>query len=376
MHLMLQEERVMEKESGLENKQVSETTVETPEVKEGMTNRGALELAIQDIQEKEKETKASKTETDPLDSETKPPEQETKATESETKPRLQPPAEWDKESKEDFVNLSTRQQEATLRLYHGRITKLADIQRASAEHESLKTLSESMNPYLKAIGVKESTPVAIQKALAMWKEFEHGDPKQAAAAYLKAKGIEVPKELLDDGDQENSASLKISPLQERLNAVETRLAQEDLNRSQAIAQQVWSGFESTKNAAGKQKYPDINESESGLALSRYIGSLVCGTTDFSKQFITLVQTRIPGCTPDRLLEEAYKIGGGRVDDSAIPTRSTDPQEHLKKSNRAASSVPGRGSPDSTSVNGVSKKFKDRREAAAHALAEIREREGV
>lgn len=365
MLLMLQEEKKMEEENALNVSTDAEQIVVGEDKKpEGMSNRGALELAIQDLKTTEEKPKEEieKVETKPEVS--TPP----------SASQLIAPATWTKEEKEDFYASSPKAQEAALRLDTRINENRANLQREMEENRSLKALSESMNPYLRAIGVKESTPVAIQKALTMWREFEHGDPKQAAAAYLKAKGIEVPSELLDGANGENSVDPKISSLQTELDAVKLRLAQEDQAKSAAIAQQVWSGFESTKNAAGQLKYPDINESESGLALSRYIGSLVCGTTEFSKQFITLVQTRIPNCTPERLLEEAYKIGGGRVDDSVTPARSTDPQEHLKKSNRAASSIPGRGSQGSNG-NGTTKRFGSFREAAAHALAEIREREG-
>lgn len=341
-------------------------TIEEDKKPEGMSTRGALELALQDIRSKEAEQVASPTPTEAI--EEKP---ETVATPVVEAPKFQPPAEWDKEAKEDFSHLSLKQQEATLRLYHGRITKLSELQKASAENEQLKNLGESVNPYLRAIGVKESPQVAIQKALAMWNEIENGDTKLAVAEILKTKGIEVPSEWLEAAQAE---SPKINALQSELNNVKAKIAQQEMAQSQAIAQQVWSSFEGTKNAAGTTKYPDINESESGLALCRYIGSLVSGTTDFSKQFIALTQSRIPGCTPERLLEEAYKIGGGRVDDSVTQTRSTNPQEHLKKSNRAAASIPGRGTQGSNASNAV-KRFGTFREAAAHALAEIREREG-
>lgn len=341
-------------------------TVGTEDKKpEGMSNRGALELALQDIKASEGK------QAEPVKAVETPEPEEQKAAPTVEAPKFQPPAEWDKEAKEDFSNLSPKQQEATLRLYHGRITKLSELQRASAENEQLKALSESVNPYLRAMGVKDPPAVAIQKALTMWNEIENGDTKTALAQILKAKGIEVPTELAGEQDPE---SPKISALQSELDTVKAKIAQQEMAQSQAIAQQVWSSFESTKNAAGTNKYPDINESESGLALSRYIGSLVSGTTDFSKQFIALTQSRIPGCTPERLLEEAYKVGGGRVDDAVLPTRSTNPQEHLKKSNRAAASIPGRGTQGANANNAV-KRFATFKEAAKHALAEIREREG-
>jgi hypothetical protein len=285
---------------------------------------------------------------------------------------LEPPAEWNRDEKEAFREGSRKQQEAALRLHNSRAQTVNEIRAARAELEHLKKLNDDVTPYLKAMGVKESSPVALQKALKMWREFEEAkDPRAAAAAYLEAKGVEVPKEFLIDA--ENTIDPKIAAIQQELSSVKNRLAQEDRARLEETFSSTWQSFESSTNAAGKAKFPDLNDSETGLRLASNIGSLVGGQTELSKQFIANAKERIPNLTWDRLYEEAYKFHGGKVDDSEAP-RPKSQKQHIAISRRAASSVPGRGG--SGASDSGKKLYKTLREAQEAALASIRETEGA
>ena len=363
----------MSKENVTENKEVDATKGQ----EKGLSLRDALEVAHEatkpeakveteipkDISSKENEQSAQKDVSEPDGDLPAKREQ----------PRFQAPGEWTPEERADFESSTPKQQEATLRLYKGRVNKLEEIKREAADLQWAKDLAKEVEPYLKAVGGKKKAHEALIDALKMRREFDEGDPKQAARDYLNAKGIPIPKELLEDADSSKISDEKIIPLQKDLDAVKLRLAQEDHAKVTSVLSQAWQGFERAKNAAGTPKFPDVNNTESGIKLSSTIGSLVRGDTDLSKQFIASVRNRIPDADFHVLLSEAYRFSGGRVDDSEAPkTQST--QKHIAKSSRAASSVPGRGAQSTSS--GPVKTYKSRREATAAALAEIREREGA
>lgn len=369
----MQKESVLDadKDSQWEERQVeaaAKAVEEEPKAEEakGLSLRDALEVAF----EANKEPKHEKTVTKETSVDVVPRDAGTET--ERTKPKYSPPAEWTKEEKEDFQSSSEKAQEAALRLHQRRQSKLEEIKAASKEYQEIKALADSMAPYLKAIGVKEPTEVALKKALAMWRELEEGDPKAAAAAYLQAKGIEVPKELLNTS-LEKTTDEKNSPLIQRLSAVEKEIASQKQAEFGSVLNQAWQAFEQEKNAAGKPKYPDVDESESGLKLASNIGSLVGGQTDLSKQFIANCRARIPDLTYPRLIAEAYRWCGGKVDESSA-SRTQETQKHLARSSRAASSVPGRGAPVSRS--GQEKKFSSYREAAQAALTDLKEAEGA
>lgn len=350
----------MQEEKGTENKEVQSET-KTEETK-GLSLRDALEVANEAIKAPQT-TEPEKTET--VKEEVKAPVKEV--------PKFSAPGEWTPEERADFEATTPKQQEATLRLYNARKVKLEEIKREAADLEWAKELAKEVEPYLKAVGGKKKAHEALIDALKMRREFDEGDPREAAVAYLKAKGIPVPKELEEGIPESKVDNEKITTLQKSHDELKLRLDREDQAKfSQAIGQE-WQTFERSKNAAGTPKFPDVNNTESGIRMSSNIGSLVNGVTDLSKQFIASVKSRIPDVTMQVLLSEAYKYFGGKVDDSEAPkTQST--QKHIAKSSRAASSVPGRGAHSTSS--GPVKLYKTRREASEAALAEIREREGA
>lgn len=336
-----------------------EVITPSPEVVEEpkLSRREALEVSIT-AEETKKEEPAGKVEPLPV---------------KEELPPLDPPAEYTGAAKTAFQKAPREVQQDILRLHASHREKLQEIKTASREYEGIKALADSISPYLKATGTKEPTEVAMKKAIAMWQEFNQDDPgkaKAAAATYLRAKGIPVPREL--EAVETSSApdlSAQLSPLQERLNALESERAQEIATRTQAIGNQMWQSFEASKNAAGKPKYADIQgNSESALRLSRSIGTLVWDDSPLARQFIASVKNRIPNATAEQLLHEAYVFSGGKVDDSEA-TKSHSATNHLERSNRAASSKPGRGT-NSAASNGVIHKM-TRQEALARAIRESR-----
>lgn len=388
---MTNEAKSTEENKAVTEEVTQETAVEKVEKAEGLSPRDALEVAIQGTKT-EKELKDEQVERKPTrdtvirkgrekerkagDSNRESADQggagEQGATESK-QPSLEPPSEYTPEEKADFLALSRKGQEAQLRLDKSRKSKLDEIRSATEEHKSYKQLADTLTPYLKVHGVKEPSEVALKKAIHMWLEFENGDPKAAAAAYLQAKGIKPPKELLEASGENSLFDEKITSLQNELKEIKTRSVQNDVEAAKVVLQKAWIEFETEKNAAGKPKFPDADgNTESGLRMASSIGSLVSGQNELSKQFIANVQSRIPGLTLPRLYTEAYRYLGGRVDDSEAP-RSQDSQQHIVQSRRAASSVPGKSVAPTS--NGVIKKFKSRKEATAAALEQLREQEG-
>jgi len=275
---------------------------------------------------------------------------------------LSPPAEYTSEEKAYFSQLPRASQEAQLRLDKSRKARIEEIKAAQREYDYAKKLAESVTPYIKARGLKESPEVALNKALEMWRTFEEGDPKSVAAEYLRAKGIEPPKELLEGSTQQASAvQAEISPLQERLNLLEQKQRELDTLRTLESYRQSYDYFASLKNQHGEPLFPDSTDQ---VEAAEKIGTLVSGRTPKSQYFIAKVMEENPQASFVDLMAEAYKELGYRINNSP---KSQSSQNHIQRSNRAAASVPGRSIGNSS--EGV-KKYKDIRDAihaAAHDL---------
>lgn len=344
--------------------------VEAAESKtDNLSRRDALEVAIEVsrpleeiIAEDEKQIKKS-----PMD--------DIKAKEVEPKkqelPELTPPAEFDEQEKADFKQSPRKAQEAALRLHKSRMKTLGQIQAGFKEVNEYKELAKTLTPFMKSVGMNLPTEVAIKKALMHWNDVENGDPRKVAARILQAKGLKVPQELLED-DGGSQFESKITPLQEKINSLESKITQAETAQVVSRMQSAWSQFENEKNAIGERKYPDITDSESGLALASRIGSLVGGTTDLSRQFIANVQARNPDANMQDLIREAYKFHGGRINEAVhqTGTQAAADNTQIIRAKRASVSQPGRAASASSSANGDGKKYKTYREAVAAALAEL------
>lgn len=331
----MEENTNLSRENVVEAEKPNETETETK-----LSRREALEVGLAVVKEKE-EAKAADSPT------TEVPAPAAAAVEA--KPTtLEPPSEWTKEEKEDFKNASRKSQEAALRLEGSRSGKLKEISSRenqlrdqAKEFQDLTELRAALTPYLKATGEKLPTDVALKKALKMWGEFEHAeDPKLAAAEYLKAKGIDVPEGFLEKKDK---TPLQVDPktIKDEVKAEiaaeqqQAWLAQERANASLEL--------ETAVNEAGLPRYPQFSNTEDGIRLASKMGQLVAGNLHDSVGFYAYCKARIPEAelSQRKILEEAYKWFGGTVDDT--PGKKAPDKKHLEKSNRAASSTPGRGS---------------------------------
>lgn len=281
-------------------------------------------------------------------------------------PPLEPPAEFTRDEQDDFRQLSRKQQEAQLRLHKSRMSRLGEIKTATEEYKFVKDLARQIEPYVKARGHKETAEIAMQKAVALYLETVN-NPKASAAAILRAKGLPVPRELIDE-ESRDPVQEKLAPLEQKIQTLESKLAQEEHQKAATVLNSVWDSFEQAKNAAGTLRFPDAS-GPSGFELASKIGSLVSGQTPLSQQFIETVRSRNPNANIETLLTEAYRFYGGRVDDSAAPPNTLTPQKHLIKSNRAASSVPGRGA---SSTGGKVIRYKTSREALEAAVRDLAE----
>lgn len=355
---------------------------------EGLSTRDALEVAIEAHKEPEKdETKLGG---DKGSNASEPRNNVREKTvpggsgrsDASVPAALEPPAQWTKEEKEDFKASTPKQQEASLRLHQTFNRSLSEMSRQknemvreAADLQWAKDIAKQVEPFLKVRGSKEPVHAQILKAIEAVNQLDTGDPLANAAEYIKAKGKEVPKALLDAIAAQNgapAANPEITSLRKELDELKQGRAREEQGKRNSNLTQSWHSFAQERNAAGVPKFPDVDDSPEGLKLSRNIGSLVYDDTPLSRQYIASVQARIPNLSWPRLIEEAYRYFGGKVDDSSTPR--TDTQEnkiHLVKSSRAASSRPGGGA---QSAGGPVKKFASRREAAAAAYATLKEQE--
>lgn len=355
--------------------QNKEPQVDPSELKEdtskGLSTREALEVAL--VAEKDKQEQESPRQPEnPAPAVSETPTQNT--------PRLEPPAEWEKEDKELFHQSTEAQQRAALKLHEKRNAARFEIvkerESLAKEREQLKNqkvIEQAAEQFRAKRGGKDLSHQDILNAIQVVNEItDSPTPNATFAKICKARGMEVPewakeaKELPEDP--------RISSLQKEISDLKSFRAQEERTRAEAFLRNEWAIFEQSRNAAGLSKYPDLGSTdEQRAAIASNIGSLVNGDSAYSQEFIRLAKERIPGLTYTRLLEEAYKFQGGRIDDSPLAPSTPSTQQHIQKARRAASSVPGRSA--QTSVSSPVKRYKTTREAAEAALAQLRERDG-
>jgi hypothetical protein len=277
---------------------------------------------------------------------------------------IEPPAQWSKDEKTAFFEMDSRGRAAALRIhraqqqYHSR-----ELERIRAEDGRIKEeegklewarrLADQVEPFVKTRGDKRPTYEQIVDALKLVNEFD-SNPQKAAADILKAKGFTPPGDW--DRPAEPGIEDKIKPVLDRVSTLEGELEQARKVQVANTFVELGTRMQATRNAAGTSRFPDFNDTESGITLASQMGSLIRGEHEHSAGFVAYLRAKVPGAASDPLqaLEEAYKWFGGKVDDSAEAPRPSDPQKHLIKSNRAASSVPGRGMNGTTSGSPVKK----------------------
>lgn len=322
-----------------------------------LSRRDALEVAIDAAKSAEPKKQPSR----PVK------KKEVVITERKETPKYEAPSEFTQEEKEFFSKSTPEQQATSLRLFKGHQDRRAQLGRELQEHSWVKKLADDVVPFLKSTGEKMTPQEALTAALKLRKELEEGNPVENAMRYLKRKGIEVPEGLakLAKADEEDP---KFSLLQKEIESLKLERQTENLQREAHGFLADWETFQTQENAAKLPRFPDVNNSESGQKLAGEIGSLVGGKTEISKQFIAKVAERLPKAGRVELFTEAYRFLGGRIDDSkAIETKAAT-QNHLQRSNRAASSIPGSGS----AFNPAGRVKLSRREALERAWKERQE----
>lgn len=333
----------MPKENDLENDTTAE--VEVQEEKQPLTveedRRAALEAAIASTREPE---------------EREEPEPELVAKVEPELPALQPPSEFTADEKADFLASSRKQQEASLRLHRTR------TQAFSREFGSTKKLTEGVRSYLDIMGKKGLSPEeAIQKAVAMYHEFDE-KPEEAVRSFLEAKKLDLSK-LSQPKDSSSSSSQENNSGQSDLREIKNWIENETRSRQAQSLGEVWTRFETSKNAAGTALFPDLNNTESGIELASKIGTLI-SNAEYQRAFKTLN----PNSTLEDMTVDAYQRLGGRIDQSEAPRSQSSHKQHITNSRRASASVPGRGA--QTATNSGGKKYKTYREAAEAAVASL------
>lgn len=321
----------------------SEQVVETQEIEsgEGLSRRDALEVSIEALRDLAEESPAEKTET--VSRETKP---EVKPAESTAPQALEAPVEYSREEREWFKSLPREGQEIQLRLDKSRQVKLDEIRERSGKVKWLEETVKHVEPFVKITDSNKPVAEQIITAVKLVNAI-HADRRQAALDILEGGGIKLPDEVkkqLLPGNVESPESQQIKSLQDRLNRIETEKVQTDNAVIGQVIERAWGAFASTTNGSGAPKYPSIlGNSEEATRLTREIGSLVTGDTPLAVAFVEKQRSLNPNVTPHEMFEAAYRFVNGKIDDSASATKPEDSQKHLKNSNQASASVPGRGS---------------------------------
>jgi hypothetical protein len=353
------------------------TEATEPEVQqvEPLSLRDALEVAI--IAHKDEPTDDTKAvDTDDRAGDEVPTDTQGAApSEAVSPPPLQAPAEWNKEEKEDFAQLSRKSQEAALRVHNGRGAKLEEIKREAAELQWAKDLVKQAETFYRAKGETVPSAKDFINAFQVVNNLRGAESPKTIAAVLQAQGLPIPPELQaavnaeSEGDKKTPVHPEVEALKQEVARLSQKSAQEEQAKTVSVLTHTWQEFEQTRNPAGGPKYADIvGNDESALKLQSLMGSLVAGNHTDSVGFAAYVKARIPETerTHSRVYEEAYKWFGGKVDESPAPKTQTT-QAQITKSSRAAASVPGRGT--SGPSGGQIKKFASTREALASVLAE-------
>lgn len=292
---------------------------------------------------------------------------------------LQPPAEYTKEEKEDFLALDRKGQERDLRLYGKNQNLRAEGQRLINESKNKEkelswatNLATQVQDHMRSKGGKAATQEDLLNALEAVNAIAGANNASSVLEVmkLKVKGFKVSPELeaAIAGQNKSEVSPELKALQEEMKGIKDERQREKIAQDAATLNKEYISFEAEKNGAGQPRFPDlaVNTADSARLASQ-IGSLVNGQTALSQQFIADCQARIPGLTYQQLLREAYLIRGGKIAEAEAP-KPEDPKKHLIRSNRAASSVPGRGL-NGVAVTGIVKKV-SRREALERAAAEL------
>lgn len=321
-----------------------ETTIEAPEENEALeeekTAAQDLDAALSAALEKKEESEDENGESEDAETEDSSEDAESEP-EQEEETTFDPPPEWNKEEKEMFRSLDRKGQAAHLRVYEaGRnqyrkyISEADQARRqATAEYRHLQEMARVVDPFVKAAGLKAKDPYkAITEAVALT-HLLNTNPKETIHQILRLK--KIPIDSLTQPDAQPNSELQ--GLQSEVHSLKTELEASKSQQVRNTLAEVWENVVSEKNTTGTAKYPDLNDTDQGIALAQRTGSLL-RSADFQRA----VKARIPNATLRDFVIEAYRWNGGRIDDSAQSKSAakTTPAQ-LNRARRASASVPGR-----------------------------------
>lgn len=319
--------------------------VVTEEKFDKLSNREALEKAVNVVREQEPEKESPKKE-EPVKSVV------TAADEPE------PPAEFNATERKAWKDKDIQGiQKAYRRVHDARTQEISRAQseakkareEAANETRTYKTLAEKLAPYIKAQGDAGKTPEeAMTQAVALVYALKGLKPAEVRKE-LKEIGIDLDKEPGDTSSASPELTKTISTLQESVKALAFEREQEKLNHIAKSFDAAFDTLKAQKTRSGEFVFPDLHESgEEGMELARRIGSR---TRD--EFFQKRVLARFPQADFTTLVREAYIAEYGKVSGDPVQVSPKKTQEHIEKAKRAAAVSPGKPAPraDSSALVG-------------------------
>lgn len=317
-----------------------QTVQETPKF-DGLSNRDALEKAVEIVRDGK--------EVEPTRAEVK------EAVQAD----IEPPSEFSKEGKEAWRRKDVFAiQKEYRRIHDARTAEITRAQRAEREAREIadrerneaktwRDLGKMAAPYIEARGAEGVSPdKAIMEALALIQEFKKGDPATVKSE-LKKIGID-----LDKAPSQTPTPSRDPKFETLLSTVEELKRDKDEQQFQKTVQTfdtIFQSLTSQKTRTGDPVFPDLlDNSETGIAFARELGSL---TQD--QRFRAGVLRRFPDADLTVVVREAYKYLGGRVSGEPVKVSTQSNQQHLQRSRRAAAATPGRTAPriDDSNLSG-------------------------
>jgi hypothetical protein len=293
---------------------------ESTEVKaDSLSNREALQHALEVTQEKTAEAPTVKEVKAAVDADIEPPQGFSKEAQEAWR------AKDYKKVNQEFVRLSqTRGQE---------VTRAQNAEREAREDaKKAREYSDAIKPYIEDRLVNEGVPK--EKAALDAIKLAHALRTDRAAAKVELEKLGFV--FAPDGAEPNKVDdSKITTLQERINALEGDKNTREYQAHVQLFEHTFSTLGSQKTRTGDPVYPGLlDESESGAQFARELGSLTK-----EPLFRQLVLRRIPNATHIDLVREAYIQLGGKIATDTVRVSKNNPQ-HIDKARRAAASSPG------------------------------------
>lgn len=311
------------------------------EKKDGISNREALQKAIEKHRPEVEFKKSEKTEL-----KDKEPKKE------EVSEDIEPPAGFNKQEIEAWKAKDIKGIQAAFRRVHTASTQemtraqsaerqaREEANREKQEAQTWRELGKMASPYIEAQGLKGVTPQqAMMNALGLITAFQKADPVTAKAE-LKALGIDLDKSPEQTSSIPKEYQEKIDALQKWKSDTELKLKDQEFQGVVQHYESAYKSLDSLTTRTGEKVFPDLLDeqfcsTEEGKLFHAELGSL---TKD--PIFVKGVFRRFPKADFTTVCREAYVALGGKVTGAPV-TVSTNNQQDLTKKMRAAASSPGK-----------------------------------